>query len=141
MPFRDVESGYHRIDASAENPNICVMCTRLDVEVLLSEEGFQRLLIRVQNCHICEAIYQAAFSDHKGHVFCALMHQMVSIRLDLKRSQLYFRHISWDGNIDNKRSYIGIQVFTKSGRTPTHLTCQTLTRVQGTWQQIWGCLC
>jgi hypothetical protein len=122
MLFRDAESGYYYIDASAENPNICVICIRLDVEVLLSEEGFQRLLIRAQNCHICQAIYQAAFSNLKGHIFWGFMRQMVSIRLDLERSQLYFRHISWDGNIDNKRNYIGIQVFTESGRTPIQLT-------------------
>lgn len=134
MLFRDAQSGYYYIDASSENPNICVMCIRLDLEVLLSEEGFQRLLIRAQNCHICEAIYQAAFSDRKGHIFGALMRQTVSIRLDLERSQLYFRHISWDGTIDNKRNYIGIQVFTEPGRTPIHLTCQILTCVQGTWQ-------
>lgn len=123
MLCRDIESGYYFIDASAENPNIGVMCIRLSLEVLLSEEGFQRMLIRARNCHICEAIYQAAFSNRKGHIFGRFMRQMVSIRLDLERSQLYFRHISWDGNINNERNYIGIQVLTESGRTPIQLTC------------------
>lgn len=129
MACRDVNSGYCYIDASEENPNICVMCIKLDVEALLSEESFRRPLIRAQNCHVCKAIYQAAFSDHKGHIFGAFMRQMVSIRLDLERSQLYFRHISWYGDIDNKRTYIAIQVFTESGRILTHLTSQTLTCV------------
>lgn len=123
MLCRDVQSGYYDIDASAENPNICVMCIWLNVEVLLPEEGFQRLLIRARNCHICEAIYQAAFSDHKGHIFGAFMLQKVSIRLDPERSQLYFRHISWDGTRDSKRNYIGIQVFTEPGRTSILLPC------------------
>jgi hypothetical protein len=86
MLSRDLQSGYYYIGASAENPNICVMCIRLETEVLLLEEGFQRPLIRAQYCHICEVIYQAAFSDHKGYIFGAFMRQIVSIRLDLERS-------------------------------------------------------
>jgi hypothetical protein len=126
MLVRDTQSGYYYIDASADNPNICVMCIKMNIEALLSEDGFRRLLIRAQSCHICEAVYQAAFSNHKGHVFGAMMRQMVSLRLDVERSQLYFRHVLWDETIDKQRTYIEIQVFTESGRIYPRLSSPKL---------------
>jgi hypothetical protein len=43
--------------------------------------------------------------------------------------------------MEDKRTYIGIQVLTESGKTPIQLACQTLTYGQETWQRVWECLC